>query len=245
MPTLEIIPALRNVRRLVMTPPRFIALLAGCALAVATAAQELPKEGLYGELKNGLYIASEGRFRVSVPVLAELGGRIFDTENVVTFSDDVSTHISIACFPLDMSLKWELETRGTKDFLAYFYAEHVLTNFQRRYEGVATERSMFTPELKDGALFVFTLLPGGSAFQGKAAVVDSPPPAAKRGSLLFVERGCIFILSSELAERVTQRSVFHKSADEENEILRSRLIALAGRMQVPAPRPPAKKDAVP
>lgn len=242
MPALEIPRAVRNVARFVMTTPRFTALLTGCALAVTAIAQELPASGLYGEFRNGNYIAHEGRFRMTVPVLAELGGRIFDTENVVTFTDEVSTHVSVAVFPLDLSNKWELETRGVKDFLAYFYAEHVLSNFARRFEGVATERSVFTPDLKGGALFAFTLLPGGSAFQGRATLIEpaGPPPAAKRGTMLFLENGCIFILSSELAERVTQRSAFQKSADEENEILRNRLIALAGRLQIPSPRPPAK-----
>jgi hypothetical protein len=222
---------------------RLPVLLAGCALATAMDAQEVPAAGLYGEVRNNFYTANEGRFRVAVPVLAELGGRVFDTENVVTFTDDVSTHVSIAAFPLDMSNKWELETRGLRDFLVYFYTEHVLRNFEQRFSGTATERSLFTPELRGGALLVFTLLPGGSAFQGKTPVVDQSavPPVAKRGTLLFVERETIFIVSSELAERVTQRSAFQKTADEENEILRARLVELANRLQIPAPRPPAKR----
>ncbi|MBA3849684.1 MAG: hypothetical protein C0502_06770 [Opitutus sp.] len=247
MPALEIRPVVRKFPRFPMMLTRLPALLAGCLAATALSAQELPAlpaSGLYGELRNNHYTAHEGRFRIPIPVLAELGGKIFDTENVVSFTDEVSTHISIACFPLDMANKWEFETRGAKDFLAWFYAGHVLPNFERRFHGVATERSLFTPELKGGALLVFTLLPGGSAFQGKASVLDvadAPPPVAKRGTLLFVESGCVFILSSELAERATQRSAFRKSADEENEILRARLIELSHRLQVPAPRPPAKR----
>ncbi|MBA4137642.1 MAG: hypothetical protein C0518_10030 [Opitutus sp.] len=226
-----------------MRLPCLPVLLAGCTLAAAMSAQELPTAGLYGEVRNGNYTANAGRFRLPVPVLPELGGKVFDTENVVTFTDDVSTHVSVAAFPLDMSNKWELETRGRKDFLTYFYTEHVFANFTQRFAGVANERSLFTPELRGGALLVFTLLPGGSAFQGKGNVVDTSaaPPVAKRGTLLFVEREMIFILSSELAERVTQRSAFQKTADEENEILRGRLIELAQRLQIPAPRPPAKR----
>jgi hypothetical protein len=226
-----------------MKLPRLSALLAGCVLAAAVSAQELPVDGLYGEVRNGHYTAAEGRFRVAVPVLAELGGKVFDTENVVTFTDDVSTHISIAAFALDMSNKWELETRGVKDFLVYFYTEHVFANFAQRFPGSANERSVFAPELRGGALLVFTLLPGGSAFQGKGNVVDTStaPPVAKRGTLLFVTRETIFILSSELAERVTQRSAFQKTADEENEILRERLVELAARLQIPAPKPSGKR----
>lgn len=245
MPALEIPSPLTNLTLSAMPSLRLIALLlAGGLVATTGRTQQLPDSGLYGEIRNGHYTAPEGRFRVPVPVLPELGGRTFDTEAVVTFTDEVSTHISIACFPLDMSNKWELETREIRDYLAYFFSEHVYSSFVQRYPGVATERSEFTADLRGGALFVFTLLPGGSAFEGKSTVIDgaAPSPAvAKRGTLLFVDHGCIFIVSTELAERVTQRSAFHKSADEENGILRTRLIQLAHRLQVPAPRPPSRR----
>jgi hypothetical protein len=203
----------------------------------------VPVPGLYGQLRGTTYVAPENRFRVTVPVLPELGGRIHDTENVVTFSDDVSTHVSIACFPLDLSNKWERDTRGIREYLAFFYTEFVFPDFLRRFPEAATERMLYTPDLHDGALFAFTLLPGGSAFEARTSVVDTPgsAPAAKRGNLLFVQNDCIFILSIELAERVTQRSVFNKTADEENEILRERLLELGQRMQLPrrpAPRQP-------
>jgi hypothetical protein len=191
--------------------------------------------GLYGQLRGTTYVAPENRFRIAVPVLPELGGRIDDTENVVTFSDEVSTHVSIACFPLDLSNKWERDTRGIREYLAFFYGELVFPDFARRFPEAATERMLYTPDLHDGALFAFTLLPGGSAFEARSSVLDTPgsAPAAKRGNLLFVHNDSIFILSIELAERVTQRSAFHKTADEENDILRDRLIELAQRMQLP------------
>ena len=197
--------------------------------------------GLYGQLRGTTYVAPEGRFRVTVPVLPELGGRITDTENVVTFSDDVSTHVSIACFPLDLSHKWERDTRGIRDYLGYFYGEFVFPDFARRFPDAATERALFSPDLLGGTMFVFTLLPGGSAFEGRSSVIEGAgtAPAAKRGNALFVQNDCMFVLSIELAERVTQRSAFNKTADEENEILRTRLLELVQRMQIPTPRAPA------
>lgn len=245
MPTLEFIHRPGNLSLFTMTPLRLTALLVASGLLLGEgSAQQVPDSGLYGEVRNGHYTAPEGRFRLPVPVLTELGGRVIDTEAVVTFADDVSTHLSLACFPLDMSNKWELETREIRDYLAYFFAEHVYSNFAQRYPGATNERSEFTADLRGGALFVFTLLPGGSAFEGKANLIDGAaqsPAVAKRGTLLFVDHGCIFILSTELAERVTQRSAFQKTADEENEILRTRLIQLANRLQIPAPRPPARR----
>lgn len=219
------------------------AILLSCAVVCGAWAQTTPAPGtapLYGEVRNGHYIAPEGRFRVVVPVLPELGGQIHDTENVVTFDDNVSVHVSIACFPLDLSQKWELETREVRDYLTYFYATFVFPEFERRHPGAANEQSLFSSDLKKGALFVFTLLPGGSYFANGSNVLPAPadaPLVAKRGTLLFVDHGCIFVLSLELAERITQRSTFEKTAVQENEILRDRLVELTQRMQIPAPKP--------
>lgn len=202
-----------------------------------------PATGLYGQFRGSTYIAPEGRFRVTVPVLPELGGKAYDTENVVTFSDDVSTHISIACFPLDLSQRWERDTRGVREYLAFFYAEFMFPDFASRFPEAATERALFTADLFGGALFAFTLLPGGSAFAGRASVIETPgtTPAAKRGNLLFLQNDCIFVISMELAERVTQRSTFHKTADEENDLLRGRLLDFLQKMQIAAPRPPPRQ----
>lgn len=202
-----------------------------------------PTDGLYGQIRGTTYVAPGGRYRVTMPVLPELGGKVYDTENVVTFSDDVSTHISIACFSLDMSQRWERDTRGVREYLGFFYSEFMLPDFASRFPETATEQALFTPDLLGGALFVFTLLPGGSAFAGRASVIDTPDaiPAAKRGNLLFLHQDSIFVISMELAERVTQRSTFHKTADEENAILRERLLELLQKLQITLPRPASRK----
>lgn len=206
-------------------------------------AQGNPAANLYGKMDGQSYVAPGGHYKIQVPVLPEFGGEVHDTENVVTFDDSVSTHISIANFPLDMSLKWEFETRGAREFLASFYATYVLSDFQARYPDTSTDGVQFLPGLLDGALVVFAQLPGGSFFENRARVVPTPgapPTIAKRGNLLFVRSGRVYILSSELAERVTQRSIFQKTPEQENDILRNRLIELAGRMQFPVPPRPKK-----
>jgi hypothetical protein len=225
-------------------PLRLAALPLLLTATLTAPAQDAPLPGLYGTIKNGQYTAPGGLYRVSVPVLPEFGGRVRDTENVVTFDDDISTHASIACFRQDLSQRWEYDTRGAKDYLIYFYTEFVLPDFRRRYPQASNEASAFSPEFKGGALFVYTLLPGGSLFEGKAALLDKPvngPAVAKRGNLLFVQDGHIFILTMELAERVTQRSAFQKTPEEENEILRTRLLELTNRMTIPAPKSAAPK----
>jgi hypothetical protein len=240
MLALEIRPRARNFLLPVVTASRIRRLAAwSLSLAVAFAARAqtaTPPPSLYGEVKGTTYIAAGGRFKVTIPVLPELGGEIHDTENVVTFDDPVSTHVSIACFPLDLSNKWELETRGVRDFLEFFFKEFVFPDFLARFPNSTNEASLYSPELRDGSLFVFSLLPGGSAFEARASVLDGPvagSAVAKRGTLLFVANNSVFILTAELAERVTQRSAFQKTPQQENEILRQRLVELAARLQVP------------
>lgn len=228
-----------------MTMLRSLIFVAGYTLAAVCAlAFELPAQGLYGTLKRETYLAPGGLYSVRVPVLPELGGEITDTENVVTFDDSVSTHISVASFPLDMSQRWDLDEKGSREYLNYFYLTYVLPDFQARYPGSTAEATEYSPELQNGTLLAFALLPGGSAFAHQVTVPvvpTEPPPVAKRGNLIFVRGERIFIISMELAERVTQRKFFQKTAEQENEILRERLIQFLGRIQFPTPKPPRKK----
>ncbi len=210
-------------------------LLGGAVLSAQTA-------GLAGQINQGTYVSPTGEFSVPVLVLPELGGVVSDTANVVTFHDDYNVHISIACFGLDAAQKWELSTRGQRDYLLYFFNEFVLTDFIRRYPGSRIESARFVPELQDGTLIAYALLPGGSTFEDKNYILANPataPVTAKRGTLLFVRQGHIFILSTELAERATQRSTYRSEVEKEDAVLADRLIALVHRLIFPAGKPRA------
>ncbi|HQY04829.1 MAG TPA: hypothetical protein PLQ52_02075 [Lacunisphaera sp.] len=202
---------------------------------VALRAQIAP---LAGKIEGDTYISATREFSLPLPVLRELGGTVTDTENVVTFSDSYSTHISIACFPQDSLQRWELETRGRRDYLLYFFTDFVLADFDRRFPGSKIESARFVPELHDGALITYADLPGGSHFEPKDGVLG-PASAnrvtAKRGTLLFVRHGHVFILSTELAERATQRSTYDATPEKENTQLTARLTELAGRLIFPVP----------
>ena len=218
---------------------RLIPVLAACSLLGATA---LPAQtaGLAGKIEDGTYVSATGEFKVPVLVLPELGGTVTDTENVVTFHDDYNVHISIACFAQDAAQKWEWDTRGPRDYLLYFFTEFVLTDFQRRFPGSKIESARFLPELQDGALIAYSLLPGGSFFEDKNYVLSAPPVdpvTAKRGTMLFVRNRHIYILSTELAERATQRSTYKQTTEKEDTLLADRLVALAGRLTFPALKP--------
>jgi hypothetical protein len=200
----------------------------------ALAAVAVAQEGIMnGRLDGDTYVSPTGEFKIAVPVLSELGGSVSDTENVVTFNDSFNTHISIACFPLDASQKWELDTRGLRDYLLYFFTNIVLVDFQGRFPGSSVESARFLPELMGGTMITYALLPGGSFFESKNRVLDAPPEnpvTAKRGTLLFIRNRHIFVISTELAERATQRSTYKKTVEQEDQILGERLIALTNRL---------------
>ncbi|MES1166918.1 MAG: hypothetical protein ABUL68_02855 [Pseudomonadota bacterium] len=224
-------------------------LLALCLLALPAglqaqpAAQPAPQPPLTGTVTGKIYVSPTGAFKVPVPVLPELGGSVTDTDNVVTFEDNFSLHISIAAFEQDATQRWELRTRGPKEYLIYFFTTFVMPDFMRRYEGTRVESARFLPSLNDGALLTYTLLPGGSMFAARAALAGTDPKSvvAKRGNLLFVKSGHIFVISSELAEHALERSGQRTTA-EEDELLRQRLLDLLAKIEFTRPvTPDAKK----
>lgn len=190
-----------------------------------------------GRIEGDMYYSAGGAFGIAIPVSPNLGGRILDTANVVTFEDAFDTRLNIASFALDLTQKWELESRGRQAYLHYFFTTFVLPDYERRYAGTTVESSRFLPDLGEGSLAIFCLLPGGSYFDGRNELDPSnptqPPAVAKRGNLLFVCNGHVFVLSIELAERVLFPSSFRKSPAEEDDLLVQRLRAYADSMRFP------------
>ena len=204
-------------------------------------AQPAAPDQLVGRLEGRTYVSPTGAFRVVIPVLPELGGRIVDTENVVTFQDDYNVLCTIAAFPMDATLRWELSTRGQKDYLAYFFANFVMPDFQQTFRGARAESAKYAPGIANGALLVYLLLPGGSMFAHKLAFIgaDETLPDAKRGNLLVVRDGWTYVLSIELAERILERATYRKTTAEEDDILRQRLVELVGKIEFTKPPTPA------
>lgn len=221
-------------------------------LACVAHAQPQPDNatGLLGRVEGKLYIPPSNAFKVTIPVLPELGGSITDTENVVTFQDDFNTHISVAAFAQDATQRWELSTRGLKDYLVYFFQNYVLADFKQVFDGAQIESAKFVPGMLEGSLITYILLPGGTMFADKVPTLgaDEKPPVAKRGNLLFVKNGYVYVISIELAERIIEGATYKKKTAEEDEILRQRLNDVVGRLQFPRPPPgstPAPKPAAP
>jgi hypothetical protein len=209
-------------------------------LACGLAASALSAAPLVGRLEGDIYISPTGEFRIRAPVLPELGGTIEDTDSVVTFHDDFGTHLSIACFDLDATQRWEFETRGRRDYLLYFFTDIVLANFQSRFPGSRIEGARYLADLLEGTMIAFALLPGGSNFAEPPSILGGPAPepvVAKRGSLLFVRHRHVYVVSLELSERATQRSTYNLTPAQEDDQLTSRLTAVVGRMTFTDDRP--------
>jgi hypothetical protein len=216
-------------------------------VAVAATAQaqtgEVPDE-LNGTVENGVYTSPTGTFKVEIPVLPELGGATHDTKNVVTFRDSFGLQISIGAFVNDATLRWQLSTRGTKDYLIYFFTNFVLPDFRQFSPGTQIESAGFSTDLMEGSLFTYILLPGGTVFGEQLAFApQGDPPVAKRGNMLFVRNGVTYVISTELSERVTEGSRYKKTTQEENLILRKRLQNIASNMTLIAPAGPASPAA--
>jgi hypothetical protein len=223
-------------------PVSFRALIvATCAAVIPAAAQDAQPQ-LAGRIEGRTYVSPTGVFKVTIPVLAELGGEVTDTPNVVTFQDDYSVHVSIAAFPHDATQRWELATRGPKDYLVYFFSNFVLSDFRQAFPSARIESAKFLPATLDGALLTYMLVPGGTMFANRVPQVGIADrvPIAKRGNLLFVKNGHTFIISTELAERVIEGSSFKKTTEEEDELLRTRLLEIVGRITLSKPTDGAK-----
>ncbi|HRI81943.1 MAG TPA: hypothetical protein PLF88_05875 [Opitutaceae bacterium] len=180
---------------------------------------------LHGRVEGNTYHGANGTYAITMPVLPELGGIISDTPSVVVFRDQFNVHISIGSFPQDASQRWELSTRGLRDYLQYYFVNFVFPDFQQLFAGSRIESSNFEPDTMGGALVIYTLLPGGTMFFHRRVNIgpENPERDAKRGNLLFIRHNHIFVISIELAERVVEGSAYNLTPEQENTILRQRL----------------------
>jgi hypothetical protein len=216
-------------------------ILAVLVLASATACQAqdlappVPAQPLQGSIDGGVYTSPTGAFKIEVLALPELGGITRDTNEVVTFRDNFGLQVTVGAFAQDATQRWELSTRGTKDYLIYFFSNFVLRDFKSFCPNATVQSAGYSNDFMDGSVFAFVLLPGGSMFADRDAFVSpsAPPPVAKRGNLVFMKNGFVFVISTELAERVIEGTRYNKTTQEEDQILRNRLLDITKKMQFP------------
>ena len=72
---------------------------------------------------------------------------------------------------------------------------------------------------------------------------ENDQPIAKRGNLIFVQNGYVYLISIELAEKVTQGAAYGKTVAEEDALLRARLMGFLGKITFAAPTVPANAPA--
>lgn len=180
---------------------------------------------ILGQVDGNQYLSPTGAFRVTIPVLPELGGHIDDNPNVVTFQDLFGEHASIGCFPMNDTLRAEETKRGRKEFLVWFFQNHIQADFARTLPGTSADpNARFLNSVQGGTLFTQLLLPDGSVFAERVFIFPpNPRHVAKRGNYLFVNNDSIYVISTELADRIFEYSTYKKTPTEEEDILRRRL----------------------
>ena len=208
-----------------------------------------PLAGEIQQINNqDYYISPLNTFRIRVPVYPELGGQVNDTMNVVTFQDAFGDHSSIGCFPLDDAMRADMARRGRKNFLIWFFQTFIQADFQRNLPGTtAMPDARYDPKPQGGALFMQLLIPDGSAYMERVFLFPQKNPViAKRGNLAFERDGFVYVLSTELTERVFEHATWKKTDAEEEKILTDRMYDLLSRMifikpktTAPAPTAPA------
>ena len=220
--------------------PRFSLFFPIVCLALTALQAQESASSLVGSVDGDQYLSPTNAFRVAVPVLPELGGSVSDTDNVVTFQDSFNMHESIACFKMDATQRWEEETRGRKEYLIWFFSNFVQADFQQRFPGARIESAHFLPSTQSGTLLTYNLLPGGSMFAHRTVTLSATEqPVAKRGNLIFIQNGYVYVISIELAEKVTQGAAYNKTVAEEDALLRARLMGFLGKITFAAPAVPA------
>lgn len=205
---------------------------------------------IIGEITGNQYISPIRAYRITIPIHPELGGEINDTQNVVTFQDMFGEHVSIGCFPMDEKLRAEETKRGRKEFLVWFFQTYIHADFARTIPGTTAEpNAKFINSTQGGTLFTQLLLPGGSVFEDRVFIFPpKTPPVAKRGNFVFINNGNIYVLSTELADRIFEHDTYKKTAAEEEEFLRHRLFDILNKiifMKTPAPAATTGSSAAP
>lgn len=215
---------------------RFFIRFAWLLSVVSSLGAQVDHVALLGRLEDNRYVSPQGSYSITLPIQLELQGTVTDTPEVVTFQDDFRIHASIACFKMESPHDREIETRGRRDFLIWFFRQQVQTQFQRRFPGAKIAEARYMPEVLDGALMVFNLLPNGTMFTKPIGFAHSTeqPLTAKRGSLLFLKGRHLYVISVELAELLRAESSTSESTENDHVRLRKELLDLVGRIKFSA-----------
>lgn len=194
----------------------------------------------------GIYEAPNGEFALKIPVLGELGGQVREFNGGVLFFDAFTTHIAVLHIPMDATQRWELSTQGAKDYLVNFFAGAILPQYRSTGKEITVQSAKFLPSRNNGTVLTYTIQDGGSFFNNRLAFFGESDvlPKAKRGHMVFIKNEALVVISVELGEKSTERSLYKATQAEEDEVLKNRLIEISDsivfKSQATAPAAAAK-----
>ena len=191
-----------------------------------------PARKLFGRVEDERYHAPGDVYSVAVPVFHGTDAVIMDTPEIVVFKDKVSTLLTIAAFKMPDIAKLQFEGMGPREYLIAFVRDNILRDYRHEFPESTIESARFLPDIFAGAMVSFTLMPGGSAFAAPAPASPlAPAPVAKRGHIVFVRNGYIYVVAIELAERVTQPATYKLTKPEEDRLLFDRLVTVLAALR--------------
>ncbi len=189
-----------------------------------TATAPAPEHKLHGRIEAERYFAPGDLYSVPLPVFHGTDSAVMDTAEIVVFKDKVSTLLTIAAFKMPAYEKWRFEGMEPKEYLYEFFRDNILRDYRHEFPESSIESARYLPEVFAGAMVAFTRMPGGSAFASPPPANPlAPAPVAKRGHLVFIRNGYIYVVAIELAERVTQPATYKLTTQEEDRLLFGRL----------------------
>jgi len=191
-----------------------------------------PARKLFGRVEDERYHAPGDVYSVAVPVFHGADAVIMDTPEIVVFKDKVSTLLTIAAFKMPDIAKLQFEGMEPREYLITFFRDNILRDYRHEFPESTIESARFLPDIFAGAMVSFTLMPGGSAFAAPSPASPlAPAPVAKRGHLVFVRNGYIYVVAIELAERVTQPATYKLTKPEEDRLLFDQLVTVLGALR--------------
>jgi|GEM_PF-263611 len=193
----------------------------------ASAPAPAPARRLHGRIEAERYFAPGDLYSVPLPVFHGTDSAVMDTAEIVVFKDKVSTLLTIAAFKMPAYEKWRFEGMEPKEYFIEFFRDSILRDYRHEFPESSIESARYLPEVFAGAMVAFTRMPGGSAFvPPPPANPLAPAPVAKRGHLVFIRNGYIYVVAIELAERVTQPTAYKLTTQEEDRLLFGRLVTV-------------------
>ena len=157
---------------------------------------------LQGKIEDTIYISAKGKFKVPIPVNKQWGGMIQDTPQAVSFTDDFGRLYRIECSNSETYKLQAIEKKSyLQEFLNGFYLPQTVFHYRPSARII---EEYYIVDLLDGAYFCIVNIPEGSITVSSSDRKNYTQHEARRGLLLFIIKNRIYIVSSDVGEKLSK-----------------------------------------